>query len=149
MDEPIHVGVRDIAEARLDPAAALAFVDAPGNGGSALFVGTVRERNVGRSVTGIHYDIHRSLALAEFRRLAQQVADELGEPVKLYVEHASGKLAVGDLAVVGAAGTAHRDAAFRACRALIEAVKFRAPVWKQEHYTDGSSVWSEGATLTP
>ena len=52
-----------------------------------------------------------------------------------------------NVAVVVAAGTPHRDEAFRACRALIEAVKHRAPIWKQEHYVDGSSVWSEGCSL--
>lgn len=141
----IHVGVRDIAEARLDAAAAIDFVSDPRFGGLALFVGKVRERNVGRAVVGIHYDIHRVLALHLMRDLADEVARELGEPVKLYVEHACGRLAVGDTAVVVAAGTGHRDAAFRACRALTEAVKYRAPVWKQEHYVDGSSEWSEGA----
>ena len=56
-----------------------------------------------------------------------------------------GRLAIGDLAVVVAAGTPHRDEAFHACRLAIEAVKHTSPIWKQEHYDDGSSQWSEAA----
>lgn len=145
----IHAGIRDIADSRLDANDALRFVSDPAFGGIALFLGVVRDSNVGRDVVGIHYDIHTALATRTLRRLAAEVAAGVGEPVKLYVEHASGRLVVGDTAIVVAAGTRHRDAAFRACRALTEAVKFRAPVWKQEHYRDGSSAWSEGATLTP
>lgn len=141
----LHIGVRDIGEARLDPGAAIDFVSDARHGGIALFVGKVRSRNLGREATGIHYDIHRSLALRLMRQLAEEIALRFDEPIKLYAEHACGRLAVGDTAVVVAAGTGHRDAAFRACRALIEAVKYRAPVWKQEHYLDGSSEWSEGA----
>jgi molybdopterin synthase catalytic subunit len=48
---------------------------------------------------------------------------------------------------VVAAGTPHRDEAFRACRLAIEAVKHEAPIWKQEHYVDGDSAWSEGCSL--
>jgi molybdopterin synthase catalytic subunit len=67
--------------------------------------------------------------------------------LKLFIAHARGRLAVGDLAVVIAAGTPHRDEAFRACRQVIEAVKHTSPIWKQEHYADGDSVWSEGCSL--
>jgi molybdopterin synthase catalytic subunit len=67
--------------------------------------------------------------------------------VKLYIAHAKGHLGIGDLAVVIAAGTPHRDEAFRACRLAIEAVKHEAPIWKQEHYVDGDSAWSEGCSL--
>jgi len=141
----IHVGVRDIAESPIDAAAAVDFVSDPAFGGIALFIGKVRSRNLGREAIGIHYDIHRALALSLMRQMADELAEEIGEPVKLYAEHACGRLQVGDTAVIIAAGTAHRDEAFRACRALTEAVKYRAPVWKQEHYIDGSSEWSEGA----
>ena len=97
--------------------------------------------------TGIAYDMFAPLAGNLFRGFAEEVAAEFGPRVKLFVEHAKGQLGIGDIAVVVAAGTPHRDEAFRACRALIEAVKHRAPIWKQEHYVDGSSEWSEGCSL--
>ena len=61
--------------------------------------------------------------------------------------HARGRLAVGEVAVVVAAGSPHRDEAFRACRQLIEGVKHQCPIWKQEHFSDGDSLWSEGCSL--
>lgn len=138
---------RDRAVAALDPAAALEFVSNPGFGGIAMFVGRVRDLNEGRAVTGVSYDMFDALALTVFERAVQDVAAEFGPRLRMVVVHAKGRLAVGDLAVVVAAGTPHRDEAFRACRAVIEAVKHGAPIWKQEHYRDGDSVWSEGCTL--
>jgi len=143
----IHADVVDIATAPLDPAAALAFVSDPNFGGIASFVGKVRRQNLGHDVTGITYDLFKPLALNIFRNIAERVRSEIGEPLNLYIAHACGHLAIGDLAVVVAAGTPHRDEAFRACRLAIEAVKHEAPIWKQEHYVDGDSAWSEGCSL--
>lgn len=144
-----HCAVVDIAEGRLDPAAAMEFVSAPGFGGIAIFVGRVRDLNHGRVVTGVSYDMHRPLALRGFAAIADQARLDFGPALKLYIAHATGRLGVGDLAVVIAAGTPHRDEAFRACRQAIEAVKHNSPIWKQEHYADGDSVWSEGCSLCP
>lgn len=143
----VHCAVVDAAQVRLDPAAALDFVSDPGFGGTTLFVGRIRDLNHGRTVTGITYDMFDALALNVFREAAEQAAAEVGPKLRLYIAHAKGRLGVGDLAVVVAAGTPHRDEAFRACRSVIEAVKHRAPIWKREHYVDGDSVWSEGCSL--
>lgn len=142
-----HCAVLDIAAGKLDPAAALAFVSDPGFGGIAMFVGRVRDLNHGRVVTGVSYDIHGPLARTSFAAIASQAEHDFGPNLKLYIAHATGRLGVGDLAVVIAAGTPHRDEAFRACRQAIEAVKHGSPIWKQEHYADGDSVWSEGCSL--
>ncbi|HEY5611968.1 MAG TPA: molybdenum cofactor biosynthesis protein MoaE [Lysobacter sp.] len=141
------VHVADRANEVLDPAAALEFVSDPGFGGVTMFVGRVRDLNQGREVAGISYDLYRPLALARFGEIAEQAQREFGPALKLYIAHALGRLAVSELAVVIAAGTPHRDEAFRACRLAIEAVKHSAPIWKQEHYVDGDSVWSEGCSL--
>jgi molybdopterin synthase catalytic subunit len=85
--------------------------------------------------------------LARFAEIAAQVTRDVGPALKLYIAHAVGRLEVGDVAVVVAAGTPHRDEAFRACRAAIEAVKHATPIWKQEHFEDGDSAWSEGCSL--
>jgi len=141
------VHVADRAEEILDPAAALEFVSDPGFGGITMFVGRVRDLNQGRQVAGISYDLYRPLALARFTEIAEQAQREFGPRLKLYIVHALGRLAVGEIAVLVAAGTPHRDEAFRACRLAIEAVKHTAPIWKQEHYADGDSEWSEGCSL--
>lgn len=143
----LRVAVVDIREAKLDIAAALDFVSDPRFGGIASFIGRVREHNLGRIVTGITYDLFEPLALNTFRAIGEKACEEVGEPLKLYIAHAKGDLGIGDPAVIVAAGTPHRDEAFRACRLAIEAVKHEAPIWKQEHYIDGDSAWSEGCSL--
>ncbi|MCO5054131.1 molybdenum cofactor biosynthesis protein MoaE [Thermomonas sp.] len=151
MDAPAaprhHCAVVDIATDKLDPAAALEFVSDPGFGGITMFVGRVRDLNHGRVVTGVSYDMFDALALNGFAEIAARGEAQFGPKLKLYIAHAKGRLGIGDLAVVVAAGTPHRDEAFRACRLAIEAVKHESPVWKQEHYADGDSVWSEGCSL--
>ncbi|MGB3393623.1 MAG: molybdenum cofactor biosynthesis protein MoaE [Stenotrophomonas sp.] len=133
--------------APIDPAEGIAFVSDPGFGGIDVFIGKVRDLNQGKPVQGITYDLFEPLVLNQFRRIADEVEAAFGPRIKLYVAHARGRLAVGEVAVVVAAGTPHRDEAFQACRQLIEAIKHHAPIWKQEHYLDGDSQWSEGCTL--
>ena len=145
--ERMQCRVVDISKGALDVAAGLAFVSDPGFGGMTVFVGRVRDLNHGRGVTGVSYDMFDPLALAVFAQAVAEAEAACGPRLKVHVAHAKGRLAVGDLAVVVAAGTPHRDEAFRACRSVIEAVKHRAPIWKQEHYVDGDSIWSEGCSL--
>lgn len=139
--------VVDIADAPLDLTSAFEFVSDPAFGGIDIFVGRVRTLNQGRDVTGIHYDMFDPLALAVFAKSAEKAVLQYGPKIKVHIAHAKGRLAIGDLAVIVAVGTPHRDQAFRACRDVIEAVKHEAPIWKQEHYVDGSSEWSEGCSL--
>ena len=150
--EPIDVQriackVVDIADAALDPADALDFVSDPAFGGIDVFVGRVRSANHGRIVTGIHYDTFDPLCLKVFARSAEAAIATHGPQAKVYIAHAKGRLQVGDTAVVVAFASPHRDAAFRGCRDVIEAVKHESPIWKQEHYVDGSSEWSDGCAL--
>ncbi|MBO0396010.1 molybdenum cofactor biosynthesis protein MoaE [Stenotrophomonas maltophilia] len=147
MSEKIIAKVVDRAQAAIDPAEGIAAVSDPGFGGIDVFIGKVRDVNVGRRVTGITYDLFEPLVLNEFKRLAAEVEGTFGPKLKLYVAHAKGRLGIGDVAVVVAAGSPHRDEAFRACRQLIEVVKHQCPIWKQEHYEDGDSQWSEGCSL--
>lgn len=146
-DSWLHCGVCHTGDAAPDAVAALDFVSDPAFGGITLFVGRVRDHNLGRVVTGISYDMFEPLALNIFADAARAAMRECGPRLKVYVAHAKGRLGIGDVAVVVAAGTPHRDEAFRACRSVIEAVKHTAPIWKQEHYIDGDSEWSEGCSL--
>ena len=143
----LYTAVVDITHTPLDPAAALDFVSDPRFGGIATFIGRVRQHNHGRVVTGITYDLFDPLALRIFQEIGARARIEVDCPLKLYITHAKGSLRIGDFAVIIAAGTPHRDEAFRACRFAIEAVKHEAPIWKQEHYVDGDSAWSEGCSL--
>ena len=107
----------------------------------------MRRHNHGRDVVAVEYDLFEPLVRTTFETIANGAIAEITPELRIYVAHAHGRLDVGDTAVVVAAGSRHRDEAFRACRAVIEGVKHRAPIWKREHYTDGSSEWSEGCAL--
>ena len=143
----MHVGIVDASQDTLDIGAAFAFVSDPGFGGYNAFVGRIRDLNHGRAVTGVSYDMFDALALNRFREIAADAHAAFGPDVRIWIEHAKGRLDVGGVAVVIAVGTRHRDEAFGACRQVIEAVKHTVPIWKQEHYADGSSEWSEGCSL--
>lgn len=145
--ERVHLGIVDAAAHVLDIGAAFDFVADPASGGYTAFVGRIRDMNHGRRVTGVSYDLFDALALQRFDEIAAEVMAEFGPSLRVWIDHAKGRLEVGGVAVVIAVGTPHRDEAFRACRQVIEAVKHTVPIWKQEHYEDGSSAWSEGCSL--
>lgn len=109
----------------------------PGAGGIDVFVGCVRDENEGRPVVLLEYEAYRPMALAEMRRIAEEIERE-APGVRVAVAHRLGALRVGDLAVVCAASAAHRTEAFAACRKLIDEIKHRAPIWKREHGPDGA-----------
>jgi molybdopterin synthase catalytic subunit len=126
----------------LDAGAMLTEVSSVSNGAVVVFVGTVRDVNDDRDVTGLDYDAY--VPMAE-RELALIVRDaELQWPASTVVcEHRIGSLALGDASVVVAASHPHRGEAFDACRFVIEELKKRLPIWKREHYADGALAWVE------
>jgi molybdopterin synthase catalytic subunit len=125
-----------VLETPLVVAEATAAVSTPDVGGVDLFLGLVRNHNDGRAVTRLEYHAYVSMAEKEMARIADEIAAEM-PGVRLAALHRIGSLSVGDLAVVCAAGAVHRGEAFRACRALIDRIKHRLPIWKREHGPDG------------
>lgn len=108
-------------------------------GGTALFVGTVRDHDGGSDVARLGYSSHPT-AEAEMRRVAEKVVAR--HPVRaLAAVHRVGDLEVGDLAVVVAVSCPHRAEAFDACRELIDDLKREVPVWKHQVFGDGSDEW--------
>jgi len=116
---------------------ALAHVRHAGAGASCVFLGTVRDRNEGRTVVKLEYEAYGPMALAEMRRIADELLAETAD-LTLAVIHRTGSLDVGEVAVVCAASAPHRGEAYRACRALIDRVKERVPIWKREHGPEGA-----------
>ena len=143
----IFVDVWDVSQQPLDSMAGLKYVTEMPNGAETLFIGTVRNHNLGKKVLGISYDVFIPLAKQNFLEICQEAQAKWGDDLDLYLVHAQGKLDIGGVSIVIAFGAPHRDEAFKACRYLIEEVKHRAPVWKLEHYADGDSEWSKGCEL--
>jgi molybdopterin synthase catalytic subunit len=127
------LSVDEVRNAVMDPAA----------GGIAMFAGAVRDHDHGKGVTALSYTAHPAAA-AELRQVAERVAKRFDVRAVAAV-HRVGDLAVGDLAVVVAVSSSHRDTAFEACRALIDELKQTVPIWKHQQFTGGDSEWVNSA----
>lgn len=136
-----------LQEAAIDPGSVIASVRTPAHGGIASFVGFVRDHHEGRSVLRLEYSAYTSMAEAEMARITAEAGERWG--AKVSVVHRTGRLEVGEVAVAIAASTPHRAAAFEACRFVIEELKRRVPIWKREHFADGTSVWVDPTAAAP
>lgn len=125
----------------LDVAAHIAAVSAPDVGGIATFIGAVRNHSpeVSGEVIELEYYAHPT-ANQVVRDLVTKVQEQYPH-VRLAATHRIGTLAIGDLAIVVAAGAAHRGDAFEASRLLVEEIKAKLPVWKKQVLSDGSYTW--------
>jgi molybdopterin synthase catalytic subunit len=128
-----------LTTAPLDLGRLVARVSAPARGGIACFLGVVRDHHGGRAVESLDYSAYEPMAEAECARVVAEARARWQAEVTL--EHRLGHLEVGDAAVAIAAAAPHRDAAFAACRYVIEEVKRRVPIWKRERYADGTEAW--------
>jgi molybdopterin synthase catalytic subunit len=124
----------------ISPAALLAEVASPECGGTCLFLGTVRDGPEDGGVTGIEYSAYEPMAVAELDRIRAE-AIKRWPGARIAVRHRLGLVATEDASIGIAVAAPHREAAFAACRYVIEAVKQRLPVWKKELRADGTMLW--------
>jgi molybdopterin synthase catalytic subunit len=129
-----------VVEHVIDPAALTAEVARDGNGAAILFLGTVRDTNDGRPVVGIEYSAYRSMAERELAAIVREASEAFGT-TDVVVEHRVGTLEIGETSVAIAVAHPHRGAAYDASRYVIEQIKQRVPIWKREHYADGTREW--------
>jgi MoaE-MoaD fusion protein len=123
----------------LDAPAITASVEDDEAGAVVSFLGTVRNRARGRPVTHLDYEAYPAAAEKMLAKIAGEMRDRW--PVlRVAIEHRTGKLAIGQISVVIAVSSAHRDAAFESCAYAIERIKEIVPIWKKEFYEDGE-VW--------
>jgi molybdopterin synthase catalytic subunit len=142
--EPVHARV---TRERIRHDEVEALLAGPGFGAQLLFWGVVRDRNDGRRVQAVSYDVHAPLAERTFREIGEEARRRFGADLRVVIVHRAGRLAVGEASVVVGVASPHRDAAYDASRFAIEQLKVRSPIWKQEHYVDGDSEWLRGHTL--
>jgi molybdopterin synthase catalytic subunit len=115
------------------------WVMSPQAGGIDVFIGTVRDATKGKQVLRLEFESYEAMAIKEMEKIALQAFDKW--PVqKVLIHHRTGVLQVGDIPVIIAVAAAHRDAAFDACRYIIDTLKQTVPIWKKEFFEDGE-VW--------
>lgn len=110
------------------------------SGGFCTFEGWVRNHHLGKDVVSLDYEAYPELALKQ----GNAVLEAAGQKFAIHgarAVHRIGRLQPGDLAVWIGVSSPHRDAAFLACRYIIDTIKDTVPVWKHEFYADGSDVW--------
>lgn len=122
----------------------LRHVGSDADGAVCLFIGVVRDHNEGRSVRGVHYSAYEGMADTVLAEIGAEAAVRAGSD-RVAVVHRTGELRVGEASVAIAVSSPHRAQAFDACRYVIEQIKQRLPVWKQERYVGGDEAWLEGA----
>jgi molybdopterin synthase catalytic subunit len=129
----------EIVEQQIDVARLISAVGRPEAGAIATFIGTTRDRNVGRDVIRLEYEAYPEMAVREMRKIGAQAIDRFSAQ-GVAIVHRIGVVEIGEASVVVAVSAAHRDAAFAACRFAIDRLKEIVPIWKKEHYRDGQ-VW--------
>jgi molybdopterin synthase catalytic subunit len=127
-----------LVEGPLDAAAVEAEVRAPEAGAVVVFLGTARSETGGRRVLRLFYEAYAAMAEKRLAEIAEEARARHGA-LRVALRHRIGEVPVGEASVVIAVSAAHRPQAFDACRAVLEEIKVSAPLWKKEHYEDGSS----------
>lgn len=115
-------------------------------GALAIFSGTVRNHHDSKPVTHLIYTAHASLADKMIRGIEQEMRDKHGVPV-CQVVHRIGSLGIGESAIIAVVRAPHRAEAFAALKAVVDAVKHRVPIWKEEFYADGTSAFVTGCCI--
>ena len=127
LDEPVQIQ------------SCIEWVMAPETGGINVFIGTVRNLTKGKNVIRLEFETYESMALSEMHKIANDVFRKW--PLqKVLIHHRTGVLQTGEVPVVIAVAAAHRDAAFTACRYIIDTLKQTVPIWKKEVFDDGE-IW--------
>jgi len=136
--KPLQTEIK-ISSETLNIQSCINWVMLPESGGIDVFIGTVRNATKGKSVLRLEFEAYEKMAIAEMEKIAAHTLKRW--PVqRLLIHHRTGVLAVGEVPVIIAVSAAHRDAAFEACRYVIDTLKQTVPIWKKEVFEDGE-VW--------
>lgn len=127
-----------------------ALADDPVNGAIVVMSGMVRNNTDGKSVVALEYQAYEPMAIRIFQQIASEIRNQWKDVTHVVIHHRVGKLQIGEISVLIAVGCPHRTEAFEACKYAIDTLKHNAPIWKKEHWEDGSTSWvSIGACEQP
>jgi MoaE-MoaD fusion protein len=142
MNKSVQPDLLVLVRDAIDQAALIRHVRAPEDGAVVTFDGCVRNHSQGRRALYLDYEAYESMALGKIREIAELIHEKF--PVHLVaIAHRLGRLEIGETSVFIAVSSAHRPAAFDACRFAIDTLKRTVPIWKKEYSEDGA-VWADG-----
>jgi len=125
------------------------FIISEENGAESIFIGRVRNENSGKKVTAVTYDVHDQVVIKSFQSICNDAKNKFDKSSSIFLEHAKGYVPVGEISILIAVSSGHRDEAFKICRYILEEIKHKSPIWKKEHYIDGKEEWLPGHSLRP
>ena len=141
----LHTKIIDSNKNKILISKADEFIKSFSFGASIYFLGTVRNINQNKKVTGITYDVHEEMVLKSFTEIYNEANQKLGiEEKAVFIEHIKGYVGLGEISIIIAIACAHRDQAYILSRFIIEEIKKRSPIWKKEHYENNDSSWLKG-----
>jgi molybdopterin synthase catalytic subunit len=131
-----------ISFAPLSVDTAYQLADNGANGAIVLMSGMVRNQTDGEPVQYLEYQAYAPMAMRVFQSIANTIRQTWPDVTHVVIHHRTGKLTIGEISVLVAIGSPHRRESFAACQYAIDTLKHAAPIWKKEHFDNGSSVWS-------
>ena len=145
----LHTKIVDYKKEKILTSNAEKFIKDSKFGASIYFLGTVRNTNDNKNVTGITYDSHDEMVIKSFEEIYSEAEQKLDIKDKaVFIEHAKGHLKLGKISIIIAVACKHRDQAYILSRFIIEEIKKRSPIWKKEHYENEDSTWLKGNPIT-
>ncbi len=145
----LHIALVKIEEEKISSEKAKKYIASEKNGAESIFIGKVRNENDGKKVKAVTYDAHDQAVIKSFESICNNAKDKFDKNTKIFLEHAKGYVPVGEISILIAVSSGHRDEAFKICRYILEEIKHKSPIWKQEHYADGKEEWLPGHSLRP
>ena len=142
-----HTALINVEDEKISSEKAKKFITSDKNGAESVFIGRVRNENTGKKVTAVSYDAHDLAVIKSFKSICADAINKFDNNAKIFLEHAKGYVPVGEISILIAVGSGHRDEAFKICRYILEEVKQQSPIWKKEHYADGKEEWLPGHSL--
>ena len=144
----LHAKIIDASIEKIDILKAEEFLSSSNFGALIYFVGTVRDLNENKKVTGITYDSRDSMVLKSFEEIYKDAELKLRIKDKaVFIEHVKGYVAIKEKSIIIGVGCKHRNEAYNLSRFIIEEVKKKSPIWKKEHYTNEESEWLKGISI--
>jgi molybdopterin synthase catalytic subunit len=145
----LHTALIKIEEKKISSEKAKNFILSEKNGAETIFVGRVRSNNSGKKVNAVTYDAHDQAVIKSFQSICNNAKNTFDKNANIFLEHAKGYVPVGEISILIAVGSGHRDESFKICRYILEEIKHQSPIWKKEHYVEGKEEWLPGHSLRP
>ena len=144
----LHAKIIDASKEKIDILKAEEFLSSSNFGALIYFVGTVRDLNENKKVTGITYDSRDSMVIKSFEEIYKDAELKLKIKDKaVFIEHVKGYVAIKEKSIIIGVGCKHRNEAYNLSRFIIEEIKKRSPIWKKEHYANEESEWLKGVSI--